>query len=489
MFTSQEQPKANTKDSLAKTILAYLLMAVFVLFGIFYGFNLYSYLLLIASFSLIILPLPPIGLALILFFTMIFERFFTLQGVNIGDQFLKIYPLDIIIGLTFFGWLISLIKEKDNRGLFFGWPEKLLLIFIFIAGADFIRSIYNLNSVTEIAFSSLKNYAFYPIIYFLTIYLIKSKEEFKRLFHIMLLAGLLIIVFIGIGIVRGEGLWTEFTPLSTAGSRLLAGTHAFYLALCSLMVFALVVFSRFWNRNAALLILWVWSFGILSSLMRHLWLSLFISLTFLLIFIPKNYYHELKKINLKTAGLIIAFIALLMISTSLFPYNSASIETSGIINSLSNRIQSFASLSGDSSASWRLDLWRTAKDQWLINPIFGIGFGLKIPLELGDFKTFEEIRNLHNSLLAITVQMGLLGLAFLSLLIYSIFRPAIKEIKKDLDLAPYLLGLTACLVLILLSSLFQPYLETNLTGIFLWLILGLMRSGSILNNQESKLKR
>ncbi len=83
-----------------------------------------------------------------------------------------------------------------------------------------------------------------------------------------------------------------------------------------------------------------------------------------------------------------------------------------------------------------------------------------------------EVRNIHNSYLVILVQMGIPALVVLSLLSFQIVKNIKTIIKKD--------WLQTALVLVLISLLvnfmFQPYLETNLLGIFFWIILGLLRA-------------
>ena len=60
--------------------------------------------------------------------------------------------------------------------------------------------------------------------------------------------------------------------------------------------------------------------------------------------------------------------------------------------------------------------------------------------------------------------------------IASVLIVAIPKIFVNQDLKPYYLGILAGTVAFLFASLFQPYLETNLLGIWLWLFLGLLRT-------------
>ena len=153
------------------------------------------------------------------------------------------------------------------------------------------------------------------------------------------------------------------------------------------------------------------------------------------------------------------------------------------LDALIERAATVVNLSEDSSASWREDTWGQAKIEWLKNPFYGVGFGHQILVDTGDWQDFEELRNIHNSPLAIMVQTGLLGIAVLGLFILAVLLSIRKKLFESADLAPYYLGLIGALAVFLISSIFQPYLETNLMGIWLWIILGLLRTATLINNK------
>ncbi|KKK87239.1 hypothetical protein LCGC14_2755240, partial [marine sediment metagenome] len=78
----------------------------------------------------------------------------------------------------------------------------------------------------NLAFSTLKNYALYSIFFFLAINIIRDKKRLYELVYTLLISGILLLPFIFLGLFQGSGLWIEFTPLSTEGTRLLAPNHA-----------------------------------------------------------------------------------------------------------------------------------------------------------------------------------------------------------------------------------------------------------------------
>jgi O-antigen ligase len=302
----------------------------------------------------------------------------------------------------------------------------------------------------------------------------------------MLLCGVGIIGFFAFGIINGQGLWTEFTPLSTSGIRLLAGTHGFYLCIALVIALSLLAFDRFQNKKFAQVIIWIWALGIVGSMMRHLWLGLIVGAIATLALLPRKNKKRLISYGLKNALVAITIIFFIVLCSSLIIGSWSTSDGNQTFASLQNRALSFLNTNDDTSATWRIDLWRDAKNKWLANPFWGVGFGKTLSLETFDWHTFEEIRNLHNSPLAITVQMGALGFGAFFLFCASVIIRSIKYIYRDPELAPYYIGLIAAIIIMGFSSLFQPYLEANFTGIFLWLMLGLLGTSSVINSSQNK---
>ena len=486
--TTLNQTALNSQPSFGATynLLAYLYLAGFIILGMAWGFSPLIYALFLLAAMIFVLPSHFLGLQLIIFSTMIFERWFALQPLVTEYSIYKIYPLDLIIIWALVGWLINQIWRRKNI-IIFGWTEKLLLAFMVLTGIYLITSLFNINADPEVSGSTFKNYAFYPLLYFLTIYSVQTKEQFKNILHLILFTGVLIIGFLVIGLFRGEGLWTEFTPLSTLGIRFLAGTHAFYLMIAALIALSLLAFDRFRYKGLTTLIIIVWLSGIALSLMRHLWLALLVGLIFILVLVPITNRKNLIKLSIRSGSLIITLIVVAVLLVNLFSLDNFSEVLNSSYKVISERIASVFTSANDTSINWRLNFWQAAKNSWLENPILGLGFGQKLPLELGDWQTFEEIRNIHNSPLAIAIQMGLIGITLFGLFLLAEISAGFKYIFKNEELKPYYLGLLAALTAIFSASLFQPYLETNLTGIFFWILLGLFRSGLIISGPKERI--
>jgi O-antigen ligase len=324
----------------------------------------------------------------------------------------------------------------------------------------------------------MKNYAFYGLFYFAMLFLFNDRKKLISLLKFFFAGAIAIIIFIAIGLIRGEGLWTEFTPLSTAGTRILAFPHAFYLSMATLVSIVWLAFSRKENivlRNSLLLLIPIWSIGIIGSLMRHIWISLFVSIIFIYLLLPRENRIRLKKIIFHYALIGIVAIIFMSYLSFLFPASDFSKTFAGATGIAGKRFVSTVQVSSDESLNWRKSVWQSTWREYKDNMIFGLGYGKKVSVEIGTkYKDFVEVRNIHNSLLTIFIQMGIWSAALFAAIFWMLGIPLIK--KPSAPETPEYnfikIALLAIFLNYLIASLFQTYLETNLLGIFFWMILG-----------------
>ena len=466
-----QNPIANESVS---ALFIIVFMALFILVNLTYGFAWPLFLLAITVGFLISIYSPQSGLLAIIPLTMLFERFFTLQSFFIGRAEYKIYPLDfilagIILGI-FFRIIFQQIKFKLNKA------DWILIGFIVLNFIYFVFSVLIFKSDFALSFSTLKNYAFYGLLYFIAVILIENAEDLKRLFRFFLAGAIGIIIFILIGAFRGEGLWTEFTPLSTEGVRILAFTHGLYLTLALIPVILIIALKKSANLKLLYTISAIWIIGIIGSLMRHLWVSLFLASLLIIFLAGKKYAKDIVKTTLNFMPALILFLVLIFYLSVIFPTSRLNDFTSGIVGVVTQRAQSIENFNADESFSWRSIVWKSAYDELKANPIFGIGTGRTIYAETETYKDFIEVRDIHNSYLSILIQFGFLGLAWF---LYFIYLNA-KNLWQNINLIS--LSLTGILAVFLVAFLFQPYLETNMLAMFFWITLGLSRNLSKITN-------
>lgn len=476
--------KSTADDQAVFVIVFFFLVTAFV--RMLFGFAPWYFAVLLVPMFFVSLLRPKAGLAAILLLTVLFERFFTLEGFQIGRDVLKLYPLDVVLAGVYGGVLARVFFKKIQ----YAWKatDVFLLFFFFLATAYFLASFAGFGSHdVAVAFSTWKNYVFYGALFFALPILCENEADVRWLVRYFLIVAVLGIAFIIIGIVRGGGLWTEFTPLSTDGVRLLAFPHAFYFSLAFLGMF---VSARYWKANRYRFFIWVamalWLFGILGSLMRHLWIGMILAALFALVFLmDQKGRRETGRMAVIALAFGTALISFWLFIAFLFPTSTIGETFQSSSQTVIERVVSIGN-AADTSISWRGSTWQSAFTELSGNPVLGTGFGMHIPVESGAYRDFIEIRNIHNSWLALLVQMGLLGFfAFIFSLIflmkrvfYLVPRTEFLVVVKNVSLVWFVYQGMVFLA--------QPYLETNLMGIFFWITLGVARTAIVLVEQEKQ---
>ena len=320
--------------------------------------------------------------------------------------------------------------------------------------------------------SSLKNYGFYPLLYFATLYLINTKTKLKEL---AVTAGASVVLTIGFliyGLAAGQGWGTEITPLTTEGSRLLDFDHAFYMSLAVIGAVAYILYGlkNKW-RNFWILVIPVLAFGITASLMRHLWIAGGFATLFFIWLVVKDRSAQLKRLLLVyTVSGAIMTLAIFLV-TGVLPNSALSQRFSEARNSLSAR--AFSLSSSDTSVSWRSSVWQSVWRDYQEQPVLGLGFGQKVFIDMPDYLDYVELRNVHNSFLAVFMQMGILSFLVLMAFGWKLWSSLIREAKGGLR--PWNIAMATMLLFCAVAFLFQPYLEANFFNVIFWVLTGVSR--------------
>ncbi len=470
--------KLNISQETVDTIFISFLVSCFLISVFFIGFNLLFYCLTVLISFLITLRNPRSGIYAIVFLAIIFEKFFTLQAIYIGDNEYKLFLPDILMGAIIISLFFKRLMGQKKKFEFIK-ADYFLGGFVLLASIHFMVSLFIYGREFSLAFSSFKYYAFYPIIYFLIPILFKRKNKLIRLFKFGLAGTLLIIVFFGVGLVTGKGIWTDITWLSTGGSRLLGARHAFYLSMAVISLLSyLLVKKRLIERKEKFLI-FLWIFGIIGALMRNIWLGLFFALIIIYRLISISEKKIFKKILFEYGMILILVVVFLLQLSLVFPTTKLSQKTDNMLTSVSLRIKSFSHISRDQSVFWRYQVWKSAFKEYGQNPIVGMGLGRKVSVEMNEnnYRSFVDVRHIHNSFLSILFQLGIIPFSLFFSWIFLILKQLYKTQRNWLKVA--LMGL---IVNFLVVSLFQPYLDSNSTAIFFWLIMGLSHSAITFKN-------
>ena len=113
--SSQNTLNSQSNFNVTYNILAYLYVGCFVILGIIIGFSPIVYGLFFIISLIFILPSHLLGLYMIIFMTMIFERWFSLSPLITDSAIYKLYPLDIIIIITILSWLLNQLKTSSHK--------------------------------------------------------------------------------------------------------------------------------------------------------------------------------------------------------------------------------------------------------------------------------------------------------------------------------------------------------------------------------------
>ena len=322
----------------------------------------------------------------------------------------------------------------------------------------------------------MKNYAIYSIFFFPPINIINNKEKLRELTYTLLISGILLIPFIFIGLFQGSGLFIEFTPLSTEGTRLLAPNQGFNLCVAILFALNFIAFKKQIFGKLTNIIILAMLIGVVGSLTRHLWLALFVAVILTFIFLPKKGKKSLMKVY-AYQGLILLIIIIIYALFSFILTQEVKIFGLDYINDAIARLQSLYLYSSDqdSSVYYRILSWEKALSSLEESPLIGIGFGHKLSFDLLGWPMIIEVRELHNNFVGMILQMGVLG--FLSFVVFNIYF-LIKAFSL-LKLAsekyyPYILGTISCYILFIFSANFGTYFDTNIFVIFYWLFIAII---------------
>jgi hypothetical protein len=462
-----------SQESLAAVLLI-AVFSVFLLINFNFGFSLFLY-AMVAILGLVIpIIYPRSGIYALVVLTLVFAKFFTLQGLIIDDVEYRLFLIDLLLLGSLFGLILRIFAGKILVHL--RRADFILITWLVLTAVYFVASIFYLHTYFHPAFSSLKNYLFYPLLYFVVYLLFERRQQWERLFRFLLVGATAIVGFIIYGVTTGKGLWTEITPLTTIGSRILDFDHAFYLCALSLLYIVYILYKKDKLSKYFYILLPIFTVGIIGSLMRHLWLAMFMALAALYIMLYARRKQIFRKLFSKYLAVVIMIFSILLLLVNLLPFSKVSNDYFAVQNSVVARAISLTN-SGDSSIVWRNTVWQGVWKEYKQNTVWGMGFGRQIYIDMGGYRDYVEVRNIHNSWLAIFVQMGILGIGllfwFMMELAYKTLSKKHVVITKNAQIIRF--STMSILALCLVAFLFQPYLEANFFSWLFWINLGLAR--------------
>lgn len=149
------------------------------------------------------------------------------------------------------------------------------------------------------------------------------------------------------------------------------------------------------------------------------------------------------------------------------------ITATGQWHAIGMRIESILNPTQESSANYRLVEWRNAAISIRTHPLFGIGLGGIMPMEIWLSRT--NLLGVHNTFLWVTVKMGALGLFSLLLIHFVFLRRLIHQnaFLRDPFLRTVSRGITCSFIAFATAEMFAPMFTQMRTATWLGIILGL----------------
>lgn len=371
--------------------------------------------------------------------------------------------IEILIFVSFilwlFRWLIFEERKLFDRKFFREWWRLLLLLFVaatisvFIADQG-VMSLQNgeVNSF-KVAAGIWKSWVIVPIIYFVMFGSLINKKWYKKItFNAYLFSAL----FLGIWAIF-QMLTGEYITIDGRASGPFSSAN--YLSLYigpAILASGILAWQGLKKKDLTLWYMWVFIFcfvALIGSRSYGAFLALFVAGLFYFVMMTKS----LKKVGL--IALLFVFVG------SIFLYTQKDTEKFQVLFEYDQR----------SSSSVRLQTWQIAGNLIKENPITGIGLGqfdaqyqLQGRRILGVQPHEETQLHPHNVFLSFWLNAGLLGFAFLLLIIGKIGRKIIKSRKHEV------VFFASLFLLILVHGLVdQPFWKNDLSLLW-WFIIALI---------------
>ncbi|MDA1302856.1 MAG: O-antigen ligase family protein [Nitrospirae bacterium] len=370
-------------------------------------------------------------------------------------MFIMVAKLNHIIEYFFVGLLILWVGVKvRNRDFHLVRTPLDLPIFFFLA---WILITIHFAVDPSYSFGEWRKTVLQILMFYFVVNVVKKEKYVRQIIFAFLLG---VFLWSGVGIVdhlvRGDSLFDR----SSHAYSLTASGQWFSTYLVVGVPFAWLLFRESEGRLAKLYlsISFVIIFALLLAHQRGAWLAFFAQLTGLWLICVRNKFLKWS---------IVPFIfGLILIGGFWIQENQKSVVQHNHLANLG-------------SINLRLGVWQIAFEQILANPIMGYGYGNHTFQKNNEKRTdgsgndISE-QHLHNVLLSMVYEVGLIGFALFALVIFRIIKTAYHGAKKLRGTFAGNLGL--CVILLVIGvvtrNLFDNMLVGTLSYLF-WLLIGM----------------
>jgi putative inorganic carbon (HCO3(-)) transporter len=369
----------------------------------------------------------------------------------LGDQFVDVVLLGIILGLLFRRDGTGFIKTPLTRYF------VLLGVFLYISlwmGSSYLGAA-NPLSISDPRVSDWKNYLELPLLFVVVASTVRDTKQMKILILLMGLSFLMVNRSF-YTTVNDRDFSTFSYDVRDAGVVGYAGVNGLAAFEAQFMLFLLSIYTfqkQKWIKLGILGVVLTGIYCLLYSFSRGGYLAFLVGLMFLGI--------------LKERKILLAMLVLLIAWQVLLP------------TSVQQRVSMTYDQHGqlDASAQTRVDLWQDAMTLFRDNPVLGTGFNTYAYLGRVGYYT-----DTHNYYLKVMVETGVIGLLLFLWLVWRMFALGFRLFRTAED--PFLqalgLGFAVMMIGAVVLNLFGDrwtYMQVN--G-FLWVLLGCVVRGQMI---------
>lgn len=371
-----------------------------------------------------------------------------LQAFPLGKDFNDILLIGMIIGWAFYKNSQRhplLAKSTLNKILFF---YLIYTYFTLWEGSSFLGLPAPLNP-GDSRVQNWKNYMILPLLFMLTLNNLKDKKEIKKLLIFMCLS-MFLMNFYMLRQISWMGDWFSRTKIHGTFVWLGANEVAAFYATYTLILFGIFILAK--EKIIKILL------GIL--ILQNLYSDLFL-------FSRGAYLATLAGFFLigilRKKILLIPIILILIFWQTILPQK------------VIERIQ-FTEHEGelDQSAKSRLDLWEQSIGFFKESPLVGIGFNV--------FQHIGMQKDVHNVYLKVLAEQGIVGLAFLLIIMVLAFFKGLRLYINTHDrfLKGLGIGFAACVIAVMVGNLFGDRWTHLPLAAYFWVFLGMVERGNLI---------
>lgn len=389
---------------------------------------------------------------------------------------------DLILILAFLVLLVRLITERD-----FGWAntelDVPLLLYLGAVALGVVTSVLHYEIEFSVTTPEARHMSGW-VSFFAVTNLVRSEARIKRLVYSLLGAGILVAAivlimrFSGISLSAGGGGTGQADGLIRSFHPGLSATQISLVTLTSIMLLG----ERDRVHLSLLPILLLLGAALLTTLARHLVVSISIILILSVLILRAEEFSNLVRVGLYTTLLI----SILGAATILSQEGSILLE---YVAAYGDRITDTLVLQGspsDQNLAYRVYETRHALAHVGAHPILGIG--LENPYRPPLYPSDQGLTFIHNSYLWIWLKTGILGLLPFLWFLIGLIVYGLKEWRNISD--PLLratgLGLTLAFVGLAFSNLVAPFFVQDWGSAMFGVAAGIIMSIRNLNDGGSE---